>query len=509
MSTATRVIKNTGFLYAKMGITMFISLYTTRLILNSLGASDFGIFNIVGGAISMLGFLNAAMAGATQRFMSIAQGEQNLEKQKQIFNVGLVLHFVLSIFVGIALLSIGYFFFHGILNIPSDRIFAAQIIYGSLIISTIFSIMTAPYEAIMNAHENMKYYAMIGIFEALLKLSIAIIIVYTQSDKLIVYGILMAFIPIITLSLMRIYCHKNYSECVISPRNYWDRSVLKGMSTYAGWSFIDAMTSITASNGLSIVLNHFWGTILNAAQGIANQVGGQLTLFSQNMMKALTPVIMKNEGAGNRKFMLQIATLGCKYSFIILALFAIPFIIETPYVLKLWLKNVPEWATTFCRLQLIRSMFEQMTVNLWSAIAAQGDIKRFYACKSILNFSPLHFCYIGFKYGLPPYWLYIFWILCWGILNGILIIYFAKRQCKLSIKEYVYVVLKPILILSIAVSCIGIIPSIILPESLLRLIITIITCLIVFLIAYWMSSSKNEKAAIINISTKILNRIHK
>ena len=163
MSTVNRVIKNTGFLYAKMCITMFISLYTTRLILNSLGASDFGIFNIIGGAIAMLGFLNAAMASATQRFMSYSEGEGDKEKQKSIFNVSFILHLIISFIVGIALLIAGYFFFNGILNIPSDRIFAAKVVYGSLIISTMFTVMTVPYDAAMNAHENMRYYAIVGI----------------------------------------------------------------------------------------------------------------------------------------------------------------------------------------------------------------------------------------------------------------------------------------------------------------------------------------------------------
>ena len=175
MSTANRVIKNTGFLYAKMGITMFISLYTTRLILNSLGASDFGIFNIVGGAISMLGFLNAAIASATQRFMSYSEGEGNREKQKSIFNVSFILHLGISIIVGISLLIAGYFFFNGILNIPQNRILAAKVVYGSLIISTMFTVMTVPYDAAMNAHENMKYYAVIGVFEAILKLAVAFV----------------------------------------------------------------------------------------------------------------------------------------------------------------------------------------------------------------------------------------------------------------------------------------------------------------------------------------------
>lgn len=289
-STANRVIKNTGYLYAKMGITVFVSLYTTRLILNSLGASDFGIFNIVGGAIAMLGFLNAAMASATQRFMSYSEGEGDKEKQKSIFNVSLILHLGISLVVGIVLFIAGYFFFNGILNIPADRIFAAKVVYGSLIVSTMFTVMTVPYDAAMNAHENMKYYAVVGILESFLKLAVAFACVYTTFDKLIVYGSLMACIPLITLTIMRIYCHRHYEECIIAPRIYWKKDLMKEMGTFAGWNFIVSISNVLTQNGLSVVLNSFWGTTLNAAQGVGNQLCGQLQTFSNTMLKAVNPV---------------------------------------------------------------------------------------------------------------------------------------------------------------------------------------------------------------------------
>ena len=237
MSTAKRVIKNTGFLYAKMGITMFISLYTTRLILNSLGASDFGVFNVVGGAIAMLGFLNAAMASATQRFMSYTEGEGNKEKQKQIFNISFVLHLMIGLFLGLILMIAGYFFFNGILNIEPERIFAAKVVYGSLIVSTMFTVMSVPYDAVLNARENMLYYSIVGIIESLLKLGVALVIVYYAGDKLILYGILMAIIPIVIMFIMRIYCHFNYEECTLSFRKYWDKSLMKEMTHFAGWNF--------------------------------------------------------------------------------------------------------------------------------------------------------------------------------------------------------------------------------------------------------------------------------
>ncbi len=268
-----------------MGITVFISLYTTRLILESLGASDFGVFNIIGGAIVMLGFLNSTLANATQRFMSYAEGEGNLLKKKKVFNVSIVLHAGVALATGIILLIAMYPFFHGVLNIPSERVFAAKIIYLCTLLSTLLTIVNVPYDAIMNAHENMLYYSLVGIFESLLKLLVAFACVYTSSDKLILYGILMALIPFITLSIMKIYCHRKYEECVFGLHRYWDVSLVKQITSFFSWNFLTAISSLASFYGTGLVLNHFFGTVLNAAQGIANQVNGQLSNFSLNLMK--------------------------------------------------------------------------------------------------------------------------------------------------------------------------------------------------------------------------------
>lgn len=448
-STANRVIKNTGFLYAKMGITMFISLYTTRLILNSLGASDFGIFNIVGGAIAMLGFLNAAMASATQRFMSYSEGEGNKEKQKSIFNVSFVLHLGISFVVGIALLIAGYFFFNGILNIPDDRIFAAKVVYGSLIVSTMFTVMTVPYDAAMNAHENMKYYAIIGIFESFLKLAVAFACVYTTFDKLIVYGSLMACIPLITLTIMRVYCHRHYEECVIAPRTYWNKGLMKEMTSFAGWNFFSSISGIVTQYGLGIVINHFFGVLLNAAQGIANQVSGVLMTFSQNALKALNPIIVKSEGANNHHRLIYTTLLGCRISFTIFGLFSFPILFYMPQILQLWLDEVPEWAVVFCRLQLIRILLEQLTLSLGSAISAHGVIRNHTLSRSILNICPLIILPVLFYYQFPPYWLYIVWISCWSVFGGIVNLYYSIKLIQLPLQTYVKDVFIPCIAISI------------------------------------------------------------
>ncbi len=485
-STAHRVIKNTGYLYAKMGITMFVSLYTTRLILNGLGAADFGIFNIVGGAIAMLGFLNAAMASATQRFMSYAEGEGNKEKQKYIFNISIVLHTLIALIVGVALVGAGYFFFNGVLNIPEDRTFAAQVVYGSLIISTMFTVMSVPYDAALNAHENMRYYALVGILESFLKLAVALACVYTASDKLIVYGILMACIPLITLSIMRLYCHKHYEECILAPKRYYDKALMKEMTGFAGWNFLGTASSMMGNYGQGIVLNHFFGTLLNAALGVANQFNGLLLVFSNNMIKAINPIITKSEGRGNRTQMIIQSTTACKFSFFMLAIFSIPAIWEMPFILKSWLKNVPDWAIVFTQLQLIRALIEQLTITYGTAINSEGNIKKYNQITTIINLLPILIVSILFKLDYSPTTMLTVNIAVWGVLFGGIRIYYMKKNCGMSYHFFIKNLLIPTTIpflLSFGISCIT---HLLIQHEIIRFIATSTTAIISYPILFWL-----------------------
>lgn len=447
MSTASRVAKNTGYLYAKMGITMFISLYTTRLVLNSLGDVDFGIFNIVGGAIAMLGFLNVAMSGATQRFMSYTEGEGNKEKQKQIFNISIVLHTAISLFMGVVLLVVGYFFFHGILNIPPDRLYAAQVVYGSLIVSTMFTVMSVPYDAMLNAHENMRYYAIVGIIESLLKLAVAFAVVYTTSDKLIVYGVLMAAIPLISLTIMRIYCHRRYEECVWAPRRYFDHGLMREMTGFAGWNFITTVSTMGNQYGLGIVLNHFFGTTLNAAQGLGNQLSGQLQAFSNNLLKAVNPVIGKSAGEKNMDKLINTSLYSSKMAYVLMALFGLPAIAEMESIMHIWIgnsgQNIPQYAALFCQMQITRTLVESLTISQQSAILAYGRIKLFTQVKTILCSLPIPLTCTAFYFHLPPYWMYFIWISCWGILLGIATLWILHHYTQCKISQWITIVFIP------------------------------------------------------------------
>lgn len=504
MSAASRVIKNTGYLYIKMAITVFISLWTTRIVLNSLGALDFGTYNIVGGAIAMLGFLNSTMTSATQRFMNYAEGRGDKEHQKSIFNVSIMLHYGVAILFCFILLLAAYPLFHGVLNICPDRMFAAKVVYVSMMLSTMFNVMSVPYNAAINAHENMRYFAIIGVLESLLKLLVAFATIYVLGDKLIVYGILMACIPFVTLTILRFYCHRHYEECVVSLRRYFRKDLFREMTSFAGWNFLGSTSSLIGNYGMGVVLNHFFGTLLNAAQGIANQLNGQLLSFSNNMLKAASPLIAKNEGAGDRGSMLQVSMLANKYSFFLLAILAIPAIIEMPFLLKVWLKNVPEWAVVFTQLLLFRSLIDQSVAVFHTSIAAEGHIAKYNKLVVLFDILPILVTCVLFANGYSPVTMYVVMIVIMGFGKGGLKVYFMKRNCGMRLSEFVQLVLVPISVVSVFAFFAGFIISYSFDTGWMRLGIVLLCEGIVFLISTWyFGMTGKERIAARNIVSQI------
>ena len=426
-----------------MGITSILSLVTTRLILNSLGQADFGIYNVVGGAIAMLGFINAAMASTTQRFLNYSEGEGDPEKQRSVFNVSIILHSGIAALMVLILALASFAFFGGVLDIPTERVGAAKVVYLCLVFSTAVTILTAPFDAVITSHENMKYYAFVGIIESLLKLSVAVACVHTTFDKLILYGILMAFIPLISLSIMLSYCSTHYSECVFAPRKYFSSRSLKEMGGFAGWSFAMTSTSMVTQYGFGIVLNSFFGVLLNAAYGVANQLSGMLSSVSTLAQKAYNPILIKSEGSGDRKKLTYVSLFGCRVSFLIFGTFAIPAILLMPELLNLWLKKVPEWAVIFARLQLLRILLEQLYSGLNSAILASGKIKQYAVFTSLAFILPILILPVLFSLGFKPYWLFILWIIFWPGVCGTLAAVFANVNVGIRISQYIKNVIAP------------------------------------------------------------------
>lgn len=509
MSTAYRVIKNTGWLYAKMAITMFVSLYTTRLILNGLGASDFGIYNIVGGSIAMLGFLNAAMAGATQRFMNFTEGAGNPEKKKTIFNISVAIHGVLAVIVGIALAVAGYFLLNGVLNIPESRRMASIVVYGSMMVSTMLAITTVPYDAVLNSHENMKYYAFVGVVESLLKLVVAFVCVYSSYDKLIIYGILMACIPFITLSVERIYCHTHYAECSIAIKKHWDSAVVKEMTSFAGWNLFVTAAAMITNSGVGIVMNIFFGTIINAAQGVANQICGQLASLTSVLSKAISPVITKSEGAEDRDKTIRLAETSSKLMFFAIAILAIPALSVMPELMDLWLKEVPEYAVYFASVQLLIYMCEQLSSGFSSAINATGDIKGISISKAFVKMSYLPLSYILFKLNISIKVVYLILFIFQGVINAIVIPqYYGYKVLGYSPRKYMTTVFFPSSVSSFLAFIAGTLCSSFL-VGIGSLCIAVVVCSIINIVLfYFITLTARERIIVKSIMNAVKIKLH-
>lgn len=435
MHPAKRIMMNTSFLYGKMAITIFISLYSTRLILNALGEVDYGIFALIGGVIALLSFINGAMIIATQRYLSIYLGSGDTQKLKSVFSSSVTIHLIISLIIVLALEIGGFFLFDGFLNIPVERIGTAKVIFHFMVVSTFFTINAVPYDASINAHENMLIDSLLGIFESFLKLGIAFWLIYTAVDKLILYGLLTAALTIIIRIIKGIYCFQKYEECRVRFMSNTDIGLLKEMLSFAGWSLFGLLCSVLNSQGMAILLNLFFGIVINAAYGIANTVNSNIRAFSTNIIRAIMPQITKSEGSGNRERMLRLSVFASKMSFFFLAFIAIPIIIEMPFVLKIWLKTIPENAVIFCQLILVLSLMYQITIGTMTAVTSVGNIKIFQIVVGSIEILNLPLAYALIKFGLPAYSVILGSIFLELIAGGTRT-WFAHKLAGLHIKDF-------------------------------------------------------------------------
>lgn len=445
MSTSQRVIRNTLFLYIRMAVSILVNIFTTRLLLEALGTSDYGLYNVVGGAIAMMGFLTASMSSATQRFINYAEGEGNVEKVKEIFNNAQILHYGLALISIILLVSVGGIFFNGVLNIPSGREMVAIFVYGCLVFSTVFSIIIVPYDAVLNAHENMKIYSIIGIIDVLLKLGIAFVVYSYSSDKLILYATSMALESWLLRLITQTYCKKHYYECRKSElKKYYAKDTIRSMTSFAGWNMVNVTCGMVSLYGMNLIVNHFFDTKVNAALGIATQLSGVLMAVSMNMLKALTPVLVKQEGQHNRKQVLNLTYLGCKFSFLLFSIFCIPVLFYLTPILRLWLHNVPEWTDIFCGLLITGTLIEQLTIFIHQAISAQGEIREYSIVKGFIYLCPIVSSIIMYLLDdFSPYWVLLNWILYKIIIGGAINIYYGHKKVGISLRQFTWKVLIP------------------------------------------------------------------
>tara|TARA_R110000868_G_scaffold13954_5_gene65254 strand:+ start:57 stop:1550 length:1494 start_codon:yes stop_codon:yes gene_type:complete len=493
-----------------MAITITVALFSTRIVLNELGVVDFGIFNLVAGVIGMLSFLNAAISASTQRYLSFYLGSGKINKLKAIFNSSILLHLVIGLVVVVLLEIGGVLLFNGILDIPVIRINTAKIIFHFIVISTFFTINSVPFDAVINAHENMLFDAIVGILESLGKLSIAIWLIYTDYDRLIIYGLLFAILTILIQIVKGTYCYVKYEECHTKFKTYFQWVLFKDMFSFAGWNLFGALSGLGRNQGLAILFNLFYGVVVNAAFGIANQINGLINVFSLNMLKALNPQIVKSEGNGDRVRMLKLSMKASKFSFFLISFFAIPLIFEMPYILKLWLKIIPDYTIIFSQLTLIITLINQLSIGLQTAVQSIGKIKLYQTVVGGFLLLNLPISYFLLRFGFPIYSPLIS-IIVIEIFGCYFRIYFMNKIGKMSILQYVQKVILKITFPLIILTTACFIPYLFMGDTVIRFITIIMISTIVYLTSiFFMGLDKSEqiwvKSTCMILKEKFINR---
>lgn len=495
-SRGLRIAKNTVFLYGRMLLSMVVTLYTSRVVLNVLGASDYGIYNVVTGFVVSFGFLSSAMHASVQRFLTVEMKENNQKKLNQIFSMGVSIHLILALVMIVIAEPVGLYFIKNKLVIPPDRIEAAVWVFHLSIIVLFFGIMNVPYKALIIARENMGAFAAISLIEVFSKLIIAIILVYSIIDRLILYGLLLMIVAVIIQLFYMWYCITRFTEGKF--KKFWDRKLFHDMSSFAGWNLIGVFAGIVYNQGVNIVLNIFGGPIINAARAIAFQVSGAANQLVTNFQLAANPPIMKAYATKDQS-VFGLLLSSSKLSYVLLLFIAIPFILECPYILQLWLKEVPDNSIIFTRLAIVDILVCSLAGPLHTLIQATGSIKKYQIVVSGVILMNLPLSYVMLKMGANfSSTFYISIILSF---IALIIRYVILRSyINYSAKELLLRFVKPIVILTILSAIVPVLIYNCSEQSYIRLFIICISSWGSIVIVSWMCVLDiNEKSLFLRI----------
>ncbi len=487
-----QILRNTLMLYFRQILIMLVSLYTVRVVLNTLGAEDYGIYNVVAGVITMFEFINSAMASASQRFFSYDLGQNNEKGLRSTFTITLEIYLFIIILVVIFAETVGLWFVKNKLVIPVERLNSALIIFQFAIISFIVTLVSAPFMALIIAHENMSIYAYVSILEVMLKLLIVVLLKVFPVDKLVLYGILLCCVTTIVTSVYIAYCRVKYRE--IRFLFIWNPSLLKQIISFTGWNLFGTTAEIVKNQITNILLNLFFGPVVNAARGISCQVNNAVTSFASNFSTAVRPQIIKNYSKGNKEEALQLVYETSKYTFFLMILILEPLILEMNVLLKIWLKNVPDLTLIFTRLILIEILIDSMCYSLQSLSQATGKMRLYQSVVGGVILLNLPISYFLLRIGCNEYSVQFVAIVI-SFLAFILRIVICKILAGLSIKKFFLKTILPCyLVLLISLPIPLILYFLIKNEILNFVIIVFISIICIISSVYFIGLSKSEKS---------------
>lgn len=395
-----KIVKNTIFLYSRTILTMMVSLYTVRVILGALGALDFGIYNLVAGIVVSLALLSNTMASASQRFFAFDIGKNDNESLTKTFSTIMLIYFVTSIALLILCETVGLWFINNKLNIPKERSVATNWVYQFAILSFTTTMLTIPYNALIIARERMEIYAYVGVLEAIVKLGIAFLVSFIKADSLILYGSLTLMTTILTTAIYRQYCINNFEESKL--RFVLEKEKIKEIMSYSSWNLIGASSGVLKNQGIDILLNIFFGPIVNAGRAISVQINSAIMKLVTSFTQASNPQIIKSYSANKKEKVDEIVTKTAKFSYFLLLIPSIPFIFEIETVLKTWLTQIPEYTINFSRLFIISSLIDIIGFPLTTMALAIGNIKKYQLIVGGILISNLPLSYLAIKLGGKP-----------------------------------------------------------------------------------------------------------
>lgn len=404
-----KIAKNTLYLYFRTILIMGVTIFTSRVILDVLGVEDYGIYNVVGGFVSMFSVLSGTLTVASQRFIAYELGKDN-SKIQQVFSTTVSIHLLLALLLFFLLESFGLWFLNCKLNIENERLYAANWVFQCSIVTFCLNLICIPYTAAIVAYERMSAFAYISLCEVIVKLGCCYVLYIICFDSLILYAILMLIVAIILRVIYSSYCVQKCNGC--KYRLMLDKEIFKEMFGFCGWNFIGSTASMLNGQGINILINIFFGVTLNAARGIANQIDNAVNTFVQNFMMALNPQITKSYAAGDFRYMNDLIIRGTKFAFFLYWIMGAVFFVNIDYILSVWLKQVPEYTALFLRCTIIYTMIQTFAQCLYTTILASGKIRKYQIIVSSLFMLAFPFTYIFFKMGFPAEFAYVSTIIC-------------------------------------------------------------------------------------------------
>lgn len=471
----TRLAKNTLVLYGRTILTMIISLYTSRVILSALGVEDFGIYNVVGGLVAMFSIISGSLATSISRFITYELGNGNPERLRTIFSTSINIQIVISLIVLLLGETAGLWFLTEHMNIPPGRMDAAIMVLHCSLAAFVINLISVPYNATIIAHEKMSAFAYISIIDVTLKLGIVFMLYLFPWDNLVVYALLLVVESLIIRLIYGWYCNRNFSES--KYRFTHDSKLVKEMAGFASWGFLTNSAYMFNNQGLNILMNIFFGVTVNAARGIALQVETALVKFSADFTTAINPQIIKSYASKDMAHVFSLVNLGAKFSYFLILIVALPVMIETDYILKLWLGTVPEHTAVFVRLAIIGTMIDRLGYSGYTACMATGNIKKYTLCITSVGILIFPLSYLAFKLGAPAETSYIIFAIIYIIVDAVRL-WIMKGLIRFPIMSFINDVIVKIALTTAVALILPLITIHLFEPSLIRLVISTVTCVI-------------------------------